>query len=90
LEHAKLVGFNYQEIFDEETGEIIDYDGDDFMYFGGRDLLNLYQNFDYKDAKMKTPLRYVPVVEDIARLINEILDKQEKVNSHNITFYGIQ
>jgi hypothetical protein len=34
------------------------------MYFG-RDLLNLYQNFDYKDAKMKTtPLRYVPVVED--------------------------
>jgi hypothetical protein len=24
--------------------------------------------------------RYVPVVEDIARLINEILDKQEKVN----------
>jgi hypothetical protein len=29
--------------FDEETGEIIDYDGDDFMYFGGRDLLNLYQ-----------------------------------------------
>jgi hypothetical protein len=73
----------------KETGEIIDYDGDDFMF--GRDLLNLYQNFDYKDAKMKTtPLRYVPVVEDIARLINEILDKQEKVNSHNITFYGIQ
>jgi hypothetical protein len=38
-----------------------------------------------------TPLRYVPVVEDIARLINEILDKQEKGEfPHNITFYGIQ
>jgi hypothetical protein len=61
------------------------------MYFGGRDLLNLYQNFDYKDAKMKTTPRYVPVVEDIARLINEILDKQEKGEfPHNITFYGIQ
>jgi hypothetical protein len=48
---AKLVGFNYQEIFDEETGEIIDYDGDDFMYFGGRDLLNLYQNLIIKMLK---------------------------------------
>jgi hypothetical protein len=34
-----------------------------------------------------TPLRYVPVVEDIARLINEILDKQEKVNSHIILHF---
>jgi hypothetical protein len=58
------------------------------MYFGGRDLLNLYQNFDYKDAKMKTtPLRYVPVVEDIARLINEILDKQEKGEFHIILHF---
>jgi hypothetical protein len=87
-EHAKLVGFKFDEIADEETGEIVDYDGDDFMYFGGSDLLTLYQNFDYKDAKMKTtPQRYIPVVEDIARLINEILDKQEKGEfPHNITF----
>jgi hypothetical protein len=36
------------------------------MYFGGSDLLELYQNFDYKDSKMKTtPQRYVPVVEDV-------------------------
>jgi hypothetical protein len=78
-EHAKLVGFNFNEIVDEETGEILDYDGNDFMYFGGSDLLELYQNFDYKDSKMKTtPQRYVPVVEDVARLINETLDRQEK------------
>ena len=87
-EHAKLVGFKFEEIVDEETGEIIDYDGNDFMYFGGSDLLAMYQNFDYKDAKMKTtPLRFIPVVEDIARLMNEILDKQEKGEfPHNITF----
>jgi RecA/RadA recombinase len=87
-EHAKLVGFKFEEVADEETGEIVDYDGPDFMYFGGSDLLALYQNFDYKDAKMKTtPQRYIPVVEDIARLINEILDKQEKGEfPHNITF----
>jgi hypothetical protein len=78
-EHARLVGFNFNETVDEETGEILDYDGDDFMYFGGSDLLALYQNFDYKDAKMKTtPQRYIPVVEDVAKLINELLDKQEK------------
>ena len=87
-EHAKLVGFKYEEVVDEETGEILDYDGEDFMYFGGKDLLALYQNFDYKDAKMKTtPQRYIPVVEDIAKLINEILDQQEKGEfPHNITF----
>jgi hypothetical protein len=39
-EHAKLVGFNFNEIVDEETGEILDYDGNDFMYFGGSDLLD--------------------------------------------------
>jgi len=87
-EHARLVGFKFEEVVDESTGEIINYDGDDFMYFGGSDLLAMYQNFDYKDAKMKTtPLRYIPVVEDIARLMNEILDKQEKGEfPHNITF----
>jgi hypothetical protein len=87
-EHAKLIGFKFNEVVDEETGEVLNYDGDDFMYIGGRDLLDLYQNFDYKDSKMKTtPQRYIPVVEDIAKLINEILDKQEKGEfEHNITF----
>ena len=87
-EHAKLVGFNFEEVIDEETGEVIDYDGPDFMYFGGQDLLNLYQNYDYKDSKMKTePQRFVPVVEDIARLMNEILDKQARGEfPYNITF----
>jgi len=87
-EHAKLVGFKFKEVVDEETGEVLDYDGNDFMYFGGQDLLSLYQNYDYKDSKMKTePQRFIPVVEDVARLINEILDKQAKGDfPHNITF----
>lgn len=87
-EHAKLVGFKFNEIVDEETGEIIDYDGPDFMYFGGADLLSLYQNYDYKESKMKTePQRFVPVVEDIAKLMNEIMDKQARGEfPYNITF----
>ena len=51
-EHAKLVGFKFNEVADEDTGEIVDYDGDDFMYFGGSDLVQLYQNFDYKSHQL--------------------------------------
>ncbi len=86
-EHAKLVGFKFDEVVDEETG-LVNYEGNDFLYFGGQDLLDLYQNFDYKSGKMTTtPQRYIPVVEDIARLMNTILDQQEKGDMpHNITF----
>ena len=87
-EHAKLVGFKFKEVTDEETGEIIDYDGNDFTYFGGSDLVQLYQNFDYKSGKMtQSPQRFIPVVEDIARAMNEILDRQAKGEfNRNITF----
>src|ERR1035437_4949746 len=86
-EHARLVGFKYEEVVDDD-GVIVDYDGPDFMYFGGPDLLSLYQNYDYKDSKMKTePQRFIPVVEDVARLMNEIMDKQAREEfPHNITF----
>jgi hypothetical protein len=87
-EHARLVGFEYQEIVDEETGEVVDYEGDDFLYLGGTDLVNMYANFDYKSGKMTTkPMRYIPVVEDIARAMNELLDKQANGElARNITF----
>jgi len=87
-EHAKLVGFKFKEIVDEETGEVLDYEGDDFLYMGGIDLLNMYANFDYKAGKMLSkPLRFIPVVEDIARAMNEILDKQSRGElQRNITF----
>lgn len=77
-EHAKLVGFEFTEIVDEETGEL-NYEGDDFIFYGGLDLVEKYKNFDYKDAKMKTTAqRHIPVVEDVARVINETLDEQAR------------
>lgn len=86
-EHAKLVGFKYTEVTDED-GIIEDYEGDDFLYLGGSDLLALYQNFDYKAGKMlTTPQRFVPVLEDVARAMNELMDKQAKGElNRNITF----
>jgi len=87
-EHARLVGFKYTEVCDEETGEVIDYEGEDFLYLGGMDLVNMYQNFDYKSGKLTTePKRYIPVVEDVARAMNELMDKQMRGElNKNITF----
>lgn len=86
-DHAKNIGFQFEEICDED-GVVVNYGGPDFSYFDGSDLLEMYACYDYKDAKMKTqPLRYVPVVEDIARCMNMILDKQAKGEMpYNITF----
>ncbi len=87
-EHARLIGFKFNEIVDEETGEIIDYDGDDFIYLGGSDLLELYKTFDHSSATNKRePLRFIPVVEDIAKFMNELMDKQDRGEfPYNITF----
>ena len=87
-EHAKLIGFKFNEVVDEETGEIVDYDGDDFIYLGGSDLLEMYKTFDYSNAtSKKEPLRFIPVVEDIARFMNELMDKQDRGEfPYNITF----
>ena len=87
-DHARTVGFNFEDVVDEETGEVINHIGQDFSYFDGTDLLNLFANYDYKEAKEKTePQRFVPVVEDVARIMNIILDKQAKHEiPHNITF----
>lgn len=86
-DHAKLIGFQFEEICDED-GVVVNYAGEDFVYFDGSDLLEMYANYDYKDSKMKTePLRFVPVVEDIARCMNQILDKQAHGGlNRNITF----
>lgn len=86
-DHARLVGFEFDSICDKD-GVVVNYGGSDFVYFDGSDLLTMYANYDYKEAKEKTtPLRFVPVVEDIARAMNMILDKQAKGEiPHNITF----
>ena len=73
--HAKMCGVEFDEIVDEDTGEIT-YGGN-FLYMSNRDLLNKYQNYDHQNSKMTTkPLRYEPVLEDISLYMTELLDMQ--------------
>ena len=87
-DHARLVGFDFDDVADEDTGEIINHVGEDFIYLDGSDLLEMYGNYDYSDSKMKTSrLRHIPVVEDVAKAMNDILDKQQTGELEaNITF----
>ncbi len=79
FEHARDVGMEYEEVYDEETGELIDYRGDNFLFISGGDLLDRYENFDYSDGKTKTkPLRNKPVIEDVAKFYDEILMLQKE------------
>lgn len=86
-EHARLVGFDFDDVPNED-GEIVNHEGPDFIYMDGSDLLEMYGNFDYSDSKMKTTrLRHIPVVEDVAKAMNDIMDKQQNGElDANITF----
>ena len=63
---------------DEETGEIkvIDYDGD-FILFNNEAICEYCGDMDYSTMSRKSTKRKVAVVEDIAYIINDLLDKQE-------------
>lgn len=74
-EHAKNIGVQYEETTDAEGNK--DYTGD-FLYISNRKLLDMYKNWDYDEAKLKEKaVRNEPVIEDIARFIDEVLDMQE-------------
>lgn len=74
-DHARDLGVQYEELVDEETGEI-KYKPK-FMIVTGDELVRMYGNYDYKDSKEKKgPLRDVPVIEDVIRFINETLNDQ--------------
>ena len=76
-EHAKNIGVKFEEVIDEETGEIIDYEGD-FIFMNSDDLLQRYKFVDYSNGKEGTKqLRGEPVIEDVARIISDLLDAQE-------------
>lgn len=76
-EHARNIGVKFNEVADEETGEVIDYEGD-FIFVSGDDLYEMYKCFDYSNGKMGTkPLRGEPLIDDVAKFITEMLDKQE-------------
>lgn len=87
-EHARNIGVQFEEIVDEETGEILNYKGD-FIFMQGSDLLKKYQNYDHQYSKMMTkPLRYEPVVEDISTHMHSILDAQQEGKlPRNVCFF---
>ena len=63
---------------DEETGEekVIDYDGN-FILFNNEAICEYCGDMDYSTMTKKSTKRKVAVVEDIAYIINDLLDKQE-------------
>ena len=63
---------------DEETGEekVIDYDGN-FILFNNEAICEYCGDMDYSTMTRKSTKRKVAVVEDIAYIINDLLDKQE-------------
>lgn len=86
-EHARNIGVQFEEVVDEETGEI-NYKGD-FIFIQGQDLLKMYANYDHQHSKMGTkPLRYEPVVEDVAYHMHTILDAQQEGRlPRNVSFF---
>lgn len=76
-QHAKNIGVEFEEFYDEETNDT-NYRGD-FIFMQGTDLLRLYANYDHQHSKMTTkPLRYEPVVEDISFHMSTMLDAQQE------------
>lgn len=63
---------------DEETGEekIVDYDGN-FILFTNEAMCEYCGDMDYSTMTRKSTKRTVAVIEDIAYIINDFLDKQE-------------
>ena len=73
------------EHIDVETGEvtytterqIIDYTGD-FLYYDSEILAAKYGDYDHSQGKKVSKRRKLPVIEDVAMCINELLDAQEE------------
>ena len=63
---------------DEETGEIkiVDYDGN-FILFNNEAICEYCGDMDYSTMTRKSTKRKIAVLEDIAYIINDLLDKQE-------------
>lgn len=63
---------------DEETGEevITNYDGD-FILFNNQAICEYCGDMDYSTGSKKSTKRTVAVIEDIAYIMNDLLDKQD-------------
>ena len=64
---------------DEETGEevITDYEGS-FILFNNAAICEYCGDMDYSTGTKKTTKRTVAVIEDIAYIINDLIDQQER------------
>lgn len=72
MEATPVMGVN------EETGEetIVDYDGN-FILFNNAAICDYCGDMDYSTGTKKSTKRTVAVIEDIAYIINDLLDKQD-------------
>ena len=63
---------------DEETGEetVVDYEGN-FILFNNAAICDYCGDMDYSTGTKKSAKRTVAVIEDIAYIINDLIDKQE-------------
>lgn len=72
------------EHIDQETGEItyttenriVDYDGENFLYYDSEIIAEKYGDFDHAQGKRVSKKRELPCVEDVAMCMNELLDMQ--------------
>ena len=62
----------------EETGEeeIVDYEGN-FLYFNNEAMCEYCGDIDYSNMSRKSTKRKIAVIEDIAYIMNDLMDKQE-------------
>lgn len=63
---------------DEDTGEeiVVDYDGD-FILFNNEAICDYCGDMDYTTMQRKSKKRNIALIEDIAYIMNDFLDKQE-------------
>lgn len=83
-DHAREMGFKFDDVVDEETGEVVDYSGF-FIYMNTLSLVEKYGMYNHADRKFyldKKKMRYDCCIEDCAMYVNELLDlqKEEKLN----------
>jgi len=89
FQYAKDCGMPIEPVYgdveyvDEETGEvytkneIVDWKGD-YLLFTNAKMCNFCGDMDYSSGTKKSKKRKVAVIEDIAYIINTLLDKQDE------------
>lgn len=87
-QYAKDCGMPIEPVYgkieevDEETGEVIEKDGivdweGDYFLFTNKKICEYCGDNDYTTGTKKKTKRSTPVIEDIAYIINDFIDKQE-------------